>query len=449
VSRHKTIGRRDLLEGLSGLALAAAAAPGIAQARGRIPYGGQLVMHVPWPLTSIDPHRIDDAGAALFGDALFGSLYAPDETGSLVASLAEGSPHPDGATLRVTLRPELRFASGAALDAHAAAFSIARARARDARGWLADVPAPLVDGGALVFALRDAHRLMRSLASPLVAVVPPRFAPDRPDSSGPLRAEMLAGGALLLTRNPLAPSGPAFLDAIEARRAPDLVTSLRAFESGADDLGWLGSFLHEPRAGARSFDSGMVAWAILRTGKDAGALDAPGTAQALADGVPHASLAALVVGPSWTQGSAGWTGVPCELLVRDDAPWLAELARALAGALSSPSHEVSVRPAPAGEVAQRRSTRTYALMLDVARPAGPGPLGVLLGLATADDPAQAMALARHPPRGDPVPRIVTRTMRVGVVAEVRVQGGRAADVALPASPWGRGVDWGGAFRARG
>ncbi len=87
-------------------------------------------------------------------------------------------------------------------------------------------------------------------------------------------------------------------------------------------------------------------------------------------------------------------------------------------------------------------------MLDVARPAGPGSLGTLVGLATADDPVQAVALARHPPRGDILPRSVTRTMRVGVVGEIRLQGGRAADVVLPPSSWGRGVDWGGAFRAR-
>jgi hypothetical protein len=39
-------------------------------------------------------------------------------------------------------------------------------------------------------------------------------------------------------------------------------------------------------------------------------------------------------------------------------------------------------------------------------------------------------------------------MRLGVVGEIRLQGGRAGDVVLPASPWGRGVDWGSAFRVR-
>ncbi len=99
------------------------------------------------------------------------------------------------------------------------------------------------------------------------------------------------------------------------------------------------------------------------------------------------------------------------------------------------------------EIVQRRASRGFALMLDVARPAGPGAMGALIGLATADDPAAAVALVRHPPRTDLTPRTATRTMRLGVVAEVRVQGGRSPDLVLPSSPWGRGIDWGSAFRS--
>jgi peptide/nickel transport system substrate-binding protein len=439
--------RRELLAGAASLAIAGSL-PRVALARGRAPYGGRIALHAPWPLGALDPHRIDDAAAALFGDAVFETLYARDEAGAFVPSLAENDPEPDGSTLRVKLREGIRFASGAPLDGRAAAASIARARAHDASAWLADVPVPRVDkGSVLVFAMRDARRLVRALASPLVAVVAPRFAPERPDGTGPLRAETQPG-ALFLTRNPLAASGPAFLDVVEVHHATDLVTSLRAFESGADDLGWLGSFLHEPRPGARGFDGGPVAWAVLRTGREAGALYAPGMAQSLADGVPHAALASLVIGPPWDQAPATWTGAPADLFVRDDAPWLVELGRAIAVALSSPGHELRCVPIGAAELAHRRGLQTFALMLDVARPAGPGPLGALIGLATADDPGAAAALARHPPRGEMPPRTATRTMRLGVVGEIRLQGGRAPDVVLPPSPWGRGVDWGSAFRVR-
>jgi peptide/nickel transport system substrate-binding protein len=439
--------RRELLAGATSLAFASLASRA-ARARDRTPYGGRVVLHAPWPLTGLDPHRLDDPAVAFFGDSLFDTLYARDDTGALVASLAEGDPEVDGATLRVTLREGVRFASGAAFDARVAAASIARSRSHDGAAWLAEVPPPRIDKSTLVFPMRDARKLVHGLASPLVAMVSSRFSPERADGTGALRAEMQSGALLLLTRNPLAVGGPSFLDAIEVRRATDLVTSLRAFESGTDDMGWLGSFLHEPRQGARSFDAGVLAWAILRTGREAGSLDTPGTAQALASGVPHAALEALVVGAPWESSPATWTGPPSDLLVREDAPWLVEVARAVAVALSSGGHEVRCVTVTVADLAQRRASRAFTLMLDMTRAAGPGSLGSLLGLATADDPGTAAALARHPPRGDMPPRTATRTMRLGVVAEVRLQGGRAPDLVLPPSPWGRGIDWGGAFRRR-
>jgi peptide/nickel transport system substrate-binding protein len=443
------LGRRALLLGAAGAAIAASSVSRIALARGRTPIGGRVAMHVPWPLGAVDPHRIDDVAAALFGDALFDTLYARDESGAFVASLAENDPEADGASLRVLVRAGVRFASGRVLDARAVAGALARARAGGAGPWLADVPVPRVDGASLVFATKDAHLLVHALASPLAAITAPRFQADRPDGTGPFRAEV-RGDAIVLARNPLAARGPAFLDEIVARHAPDISTSLRAFETGADDIGWLGSFLHEPRAGARLFDAAVVAWAVLRTGKDAGAFDAPGVAQSIADGVPHAMLAPFVIGAPWEQGATrGWTGAPCDLLVRDDAPWLLELAKALAAALSSSSHEVTARPVTASEIAQRRASRAFVLILDVARPVAQGPLGVLAGLATADDPSMATGLVRHPPRGgDLSPRVVTRMMRIGVVGEIRLQGGRAPDLVLPASPSGFGIDFGAAFRAR-
>jgi peptide/nickel transport system substrate-binding protein len=442
------ISRRALLGGAAAAALTpivASFGSGRALAGGRTPYGGRIVLHVPWPSGSLDPHRIDDAFAALFGEALFDTLYARGDSGEITPSLAESDPQTDAAGLRVTLRTDVRFASGAPLDARVAAASIARARSRGASAWLAEIPVPRIDGGDLLFALRDASKLVHALASPLVSIVPSHFNPERPDGTGPFRAEMQAG-ALLLVRNAAAAGGPAFLDSIDVHHAPDLATSLRAFESGADDLGWLGSFLHEPRQGAQSFDAGAVCWAILRTGRDAGPLDTRGTAQALADGVPPSLLASLVVGPPWEQGTGRWTGPASELLVRDEAPWLAEVARALAVGLSTPSREITARALPPQEIVQRRAARAFTLMLDVARPAGPGSIGTLVGLATADDPASASALMRHPPRGDVAARTATRAMRVGVVGEVRLQGGRASDVVLPSSGWGRGADWGSAFR---
>ncbi len=148
------------------------------------------------------------------------------------------------------------------------------------------------------------------------------------------------------------------------------------------------------------------------------------------------------------QPDQGWGAAPCELLVRDDAPYLAEVSRVVAAALSRPSHEVAVRSLPASAFAQRRAARSYALAIDVARPFAPGLLGTIAALATSDDPELARDAVRYPPRrGDMPARTVARTMRVGVLCEIRVQGGRVPTLALPARASG-GVDWASATRAR-
>ncbi len=432
------------------LALAFAFAPRLARGAGRTEGGGSIALHLPWPLASLDPHRTDDATAAILGGALFDTLYAQDETGTIAPALAESDPEPTRAGLRVAVRGGLRTARDRPLDARDALFSVGRARAMGARGWLADVPAPRLDGrSALLFPMDDAAKLVRALASPLVAIVPASFAPERPDGTGPFRVDR-RDGALALERNTRAALGPPFLDEILVRPSSDLAASLRAFESGEDAIGWLGSGLHEPRPGARPFDFGSAAWPILRTGHDAGIWDAPGVAQRIADGIAYARVAYLVLGPPWTaQAEEGWGGPPCDLLVRDDAPWLVELARAVAATVARPQHEVTARPLPSAELAQRRASRAFALMVDIARPLAPTPLGTFVGLATADDPQTALEIARHPPRViDPNPRALTRTTRIGVLGEVRVQGARSADLSLGACPAG-GIDLGNASRARG
>ncbi len=442
------LSRRSLLV---GAALAIGTTTRTALARGRHPLGGRVTFRVPWPLSSLDPHRIDDVAAAIFGNAVFDTLYALDEH-DVTASLAEGNPEPDGSTLRVRLRSGVRTARGHKLDARDVVASIARARSQGARGWLAELPSPHADkdGTAIRFATKDPQRLMRTLASRLVAIVPAGFRADRPDGTGPFRAELRAG-SLTLTRNALSARGAAWLDEIVVREASDVSDSLRSFETGADDLGWLGTGLHEPRAGAVVFDAGVVAFAVLRTGRDAGAAwDAPGVAQSICDGISYSVLSSLVLGAAWPAAApAKWGGAPCDLLVRDDAHWLIELAKAIAGSISDVGHEVTVRPIAAAELAQRRTSRGYALAVDVARAAASTTLGALGGLAAADDPATAADVIRHAPRlGEVSPRALTKLMRIGVVGEIRVQGGRTADLALASSDAGDGVDWGGASRTR-
>lgn len=435
-SSSQLISRRDVLSAAAAWAALTVAGP--ARARGRLPAGGSFSLHVPWSLDVVDPHRGDDATAAIFGGALFDSLYAFDEGGAIVPVLAESLPVPDGDGVLVPMVSGVTSAEGRPIDARDVVGSIARARSRGASGWLAEVPVPTrKDTTAVRFATKAADKVALALASPLTAVVPLTFNPERPDGTGAFRAER-RGDAWVLTRNPRAVRGPALLDSITVRFASGLAVPLRAFETGADDLGWLGSGLHEPRAGARPFDAGAVAWAVLRTGKEAGPWDQPGVPQRIADGIPPTRLSYLALGPPWrTEREEAWSGAPNDLLVRDDSPWLLELARAVAATLSRPGHELTPKALPSTELSQRLRQRSYALAIDVARPLAPGTLGALVGLASADDPRHAADLMRRPPRfGVTSARNLTRTLRLGVLGEIRLQGGRVPDLTLPLSAAG-------------
>jgi peptide/nickel transport system substrate-binding protein len=135
--------------------------------------------------------------------------------------------------------------------------------------------------------------------------------------------------------------------------------------------------------------------------------------------------------------------------VRDDSPWLVELARAVASALTSSASEVTVRPAPALEIEQRRASRAFALMVDAVRPFGRGSFAEIAALTAADDVQRGADAVRRPHRGEQPVRVLARTLRLGVLGEIRVSGGRIPEVELPVSTRVPGVDWGGAHRSRG
>ena len=251
--------RRNFLFTLGGIVVATAFSPGAA-ALGRTPLGGRLIFRVPWPTNRIDPHDLKDPTAALFGHAIADPIYAFDTAGVPYPSLAAGMPIREEAQTIVRLREGLRSSRGASLDAHDLVASIERARLRGAAAVLVSVPKPVVhrrEPLAAVFGATDPAQLARALASPVVALLPRRYDPTRPDGTGAFAANVV-GGRLVLTRNLFAARGAAFLDAIEVSPAEDLKASLRAFEAEQDDLGWLGLGFHSPRASATRFDLGRV-----------------------------------------------------------------------------------------------------------------------------------------------------------------------------------------------
>lgn len=398
-------------------------------------------MLVPYPLNGLDPHDLFDPIPGLFGSAVFDPLFALDARGRLYPALAASHPEKFRGGVRVTLRKGLRSARGAELDAKDLLASLTRARRHGAAPLLDALGSPrAASGNHLAVDLIGAEPLAAAaaLASPLLPLMPGHFSPALPDGTGAFEATF-AGGALQLTKNSNAARGPAFLERIEVRTAADLASLLRAFENGSADLGWLGSGLHRPRRSVTAFRGTRYGWAILRTGKLAGAWDAPGVAQGLLDAVDpnrlrHLGIEALPRRPST---GARWGAGPADLLVLAGAPQLVAIAQSLAEMLAAAGHELRVTPRTPSELNRARSAEDYALMVDFVRSLGPDEASTQLALLTAQDPE----LARKRPQIEAFElRSITRQLRLGVIGELWISGAHGAELRDLAG-WSLGDVW--------
>jgi peptide/nickel transport system substrate-binding protein len=388
-------------------------------------------LSLPLRIGELDPHALGDPLAALFAPAIADPLYALDALGKPYATLALGLPEAtaDGSRVRIALRPGLTTAAGKRLEARDVIFSLERAKKGGGVAVLAELGAPALDPKdrlGLFVPQADATRVAVALASPLTAIVPRGFSPAAPDGTGAFRAT-LARGELVLTRNPNAARGGAFLERIEVRAARDLADALRSFESNLADVGWLGSGLHRPRPGAVSFEGPELGWVVLRTGKDAGAWGAPGIGQQLLDRIPTERLKPLGIAPPTRTAATGaaWGGGAVDLLVYDDSPQLAEIAEALAPLLSQPAHPIRTQRIPRVDVSQRRADGRFALMLDFVRSVGPPGRATLLSLLAATNPE---LVARPPQVTSYAPVDIARGYSFGIVGGLRVSGARLPDL---------------------
>lgn len=418
--------------------LAAVSCAVSARALGRTPYGGTLHLRLPLYFGGLDPHVLDDPLSALFAPAICDPLYAFDATGQAYPALASALPERVSNGSRVGLRPELVSAGGKALSARDVMFSLKRAAALGGTAVLGGFHPPTLDAKdplSVIFPDADPALLARALASPLTAIVPRSFSPSAPDGTGAFAAA-LGRGTLTLARNESAARSAAFLDRIECSRAPDLADALRAFETGAADVGWLGNGLYRPRAGGVALEGPVFGWAMLRTGREAKTWGAPGVAQQLAFALPPEALSHFGVRALSRSGGVHWGGGPTSLLVSDDAPNAIELARALEPLLGSPGNEVRASPLPRAAWLEARHTRRFSLLLDFVRNASSDPAQAAQAILAAVDPE----LARHPPRGSVSLSDLTRSLTLGVLGEVRVSGWR-----MPAfenlEAWQLGAVW--------
>ncbi|MGC4091517.1 MAG: hypothetical protein QM756_27285 [Polyangiaceae bacterium] len=406
--------------------LASLLASSAANALGRRPLGGTLRVLVPWGMSRLDPHELDDPIAALFAHLIADPLFALDPSSRPYPALARSLPEAIAGGARLRLRPGLVTARGRALSALDVKASLARSQQRGGSALLAavsNVRAVPSDPLALDVLGETPERLAAQLASPLTALLPRNFSPLEPDGTGAYKAK-LGQGELLLSRNDNAARGAALLDGVEAHPVANLSEALRAFENGNVDVGWLGSGLHQARTGALSFVGAPYGFLVLRSGKKPRHWGAPGVAQQLIDGIDPERLRHLGLKnlPAQASASNGWGGGPAECLVPDDAPQLVLAAQTLAAALSRPGHELRATALPRAECVTRRANGDFTLLVDFVRVLGPpGPL-TQLALLSAENPD----LARRPPRlSDFDPRTIARGLSLGVVGELWVEGAHA------------------------
>jgi len=402
--------------------LSAITAAGSAVAMARTPYGGKLDLRVPWPLSSLDPHAIDDVAAALFGDAVADPLFGLDSKGRPYPTLADAMPSKTPKGARIRLRPNLKSARGRPLDARDLLFSWRRSRNKAGAGPLGGFEEPFhdkEDGHAIFVPNADPIGVATALASPVTALLPRGFSRLRPDGTGAFVATV-GRDQLVLERNVDAARGAAYLWKIEATRASDLADALRAFEAGEADVGWLGQGLHRPRPGALAFEGPRFGWVVLRTGSRARAWSAPGVAQRLLDGIAPSRLQHLgLQGIPAARGEQKWGGEPADLLYATDAPHLAQIARALAALLSKKDHELTAKGHSAAELARRKNTGDYAVMVDFVRRIGPSPQETQMSLLASIAPAMAQ---RPPQLTTKSARDIAQTLPLGVIGELTVRG---------------------------
>ena len=409
-------------------------------AMGRIPVGGEMTFYLPYDTSSLDPHDLFDPMVALVGHGVFDTVFRLDAAGRARPCLADGMPQQHGTTTRVRLRAGLQSGRGHTLDARDLVESIRRAKASRVRAAVQGLPDPTLDASdarVVVFRHTTAQLVAQVLASPMLPLLSRRSTATHPDATGAFVARPSAQ-ELVLERNPRAARGPAFLRRVRIIRATSLQMSLRQFEARQADVGWLGSGLYRPRDNTTRFDFGPLAWVILRTGREAGPLHQPGQAQRLLQSIETSRMGHLGLGNLSNLGNLGglgfgarpqrngaghWSGPPCRLLCLGRSVHLVEIAHTLASIMSCADGEVQALAVSRAELAAKRASGAFGLMVDVVRPIGPPGWNTVIALTSAQDVSRAEALVREAPRLEMFdPKALGRNLHFGVIGTLQTVG---------------------------
>lgn len=405
--------RRDLLQAL-GLGALASALPSEARAMKRTSYGGRVRLSLPVDVSRIDPHDCENLASSLFGPSLFEGLYGRTSQGIVFPTLAEDMPRLVAQEVEIRLRPGLQFSSAKDLRAKDVAHSIARSK--EMSGALAALPTPRTvphDPYRLRFSSNSPDEIARLLALPRAALVPHDFRPERPIGSGALSIQGV-GPSLELVRNPLCPRGGAYLDSVSVvTHSP--TACLRAFETRASDLGFLGSGLHQERKDSLAWKLPEMGKALLVPGKGLTSFARPGVLQNALDYLPFAPFHALGVEVQRHDGRR-WSGPPFTLCVNKHEPWLGAIGDELTQTWSRPDTPIRVLALSQAELKEQRKSGEFGAQLLVFTTAGLPSTLTTQELFRLD--------GRPPPRGGRTitPEEAGRQLSLGVLGTLKPHG---------------------------
>ncbi|WP_420414107.1 ABC transporter substrate-binding protein [Roseibium sp.] len=183
----------------------------------------------------IDPIYADRNPDIWMVGSLFSTLLATDpDTGNLVGSLAETfEVSPDGKTVTLTLRENLKFSDGSALTADDVLFSLGRARDPDLGPWaglLSAISDVTADGRTITLSLESPDpALLSMLATFNTAIVSKKAFEAAPGST-----DQEKSAALFAEGGPGLGSGPFFLSGFEQGTSMSFAANEHYWKNGED-----------------------------------------------------------------------------------------------------------------------------------------------------------------------------------------------------------------------
>lgn len=212
--------------------------------------GGELTVAGTYPIESLDPHGLtggSSTGTQLADKAIFSRLVGTDDSGKVVGDLAtRWQPGADASEWHFTLRKDVKFSDGSALDATDVVDSFNRMLTINGTN-AANFTGYTATAASATEVVIKAPKPDASVPGKLTQffVIPSGVKPDdtaffeKPVGSGPFTVSTFTPGEVLeLVRNDRFSGTPAKLDKVVVKTIPELASRLTSLRTGESDVVW-------------------------------------------------------------------------------------------------------------------------------------------------------------------------------------------------------------------